>query len=214
LSASFLKNGRSKHAIYKESALTARRERAKRPGLQCRLLKPKDNVLLVLKFSARQLDRVEHQLEPAVAHFEQTQAGLGIAHLETEPVLFAFNTPVTEIQLSVTLNFNFRFITAGSDEADYLLHDLNLRCEPLETKYDDYMTYCQRMELENRLPSFEGFFKKAHYNSDLVFAGYQSRQDFLKDFEQKFVTSNAFKQIETFYNWVFRTMEETPDRKR
>jgi hypothetical protein len=99
-------------------------------------------------------------------------------------------TPVTEIQLSVTLNFNFRFVRAGSDEADYLPHDLNLRCEPLEIEYDDYMTYWQRLELENRLPSFEGFFKKAHYNSDLVFAGYQSRQDFLKDFEQQFVTSN------------------------
>jgi hypothetical protein len=45
------------------------------------------------------------------------------------------------------------------------------------------------MELENQLPSFEGFFKKAHYNSNLVLAGYQSRQDFLRDFEQKFVSS-------------------------
>jgi len=76
------------------------------------------------------------------------------------------------------------------------------------------MTYWQRLELENRLPSFEGFFKKAHYNSDLAFAGYQSSQDFLKDFEQQFVTSNAFKQIETLYNWVFKIMEETPDRKK
>ena len=182
--------------------------------MECRLLKPKDNVLLVLKFSAKQLDRVERQLDPAVAHFKHTRAGLGLAHLETEPVLFAFKTPVTEIQLSVTLNFNFRFVTAGSDEADYLLHDLNLRCEPLEIEYDDYMTYWQRLELENRLPSFEGFFKKAHYNSDLAFAGYQSSQDFLKDFEQQFVTSNAFKQIETLYNWVFKIMEETPDRKK
>jgi hypothetical protein len=164
----------------------------------------------VLKFSARQLDRVERQLEPVVAHFEQTQEGLGTAHLETEPVLFVFKTPVIETQLSVTLNFNFRFVTAGSDEADYWLHDLNLRCEPLEIEYDDYMTYCQKMELENELPSFEAFFKKADYNSDLVFAGYQSRHDFLKDFEQKFVTSNAFKRIETFYNWIFKTMEETP----
>ena len=49
------------------------------------------------------------------------------------------------------------------------------------------------MESENELLSFEGFFKKAHYNSDLVFAGYQSKQDFLKDFEQKFVISNAYK---------------------
>jgi hypothetical protein len=57
---------------------------------------PKDNVLLMLKFSARQLDRIERQLEPPVAHFEQTQSGLGIAHLETEPVLFAFPTPVPE----------------------------------------------------------------------------------------------------------------------
>jgi hypothetical protein len=61
----------------------------------------------VLKFSAKQLNGVKHQLEPEVAHFEQTQEGLGIAHLETEPVLLAFKTPVTEIQLSVTLNFDF-----------------------------------------------------------------------------------------------------------
>jgi hypothetical protein len=164
----------------------------------------------VLKFSAQQLNRVQDQLEPEVAHFEHTQVGLGIAHLETEPVLFVFNTPVTEIELSVTLNFNFRFVTAGSDEADYSFHDLNLRCEPLETEYDEYMTYCQKMEFENELPSFEGFLKKAHYNSDLVFAGYQSKQDFLKDFEQKFVISNAYKQLQTFYDWVFKTMEETP----
>ena len=116
---------------------------------------------------------------------------------------------MTEIQLSVTLNFNFRFVAAGSDEADYSFHDLNLRCEPLETEYDDYMTYYQKIEFENELPSFEGFFKKAHYNSGLVFAGYQSKQDFLKDFEQKFVISNAYKQIETFYNWIFKTMEDT-----
>jgi hypothetical protein len=164
----------------------------------------------VLKFSAQQLNRVQDQLEPEVAHFEHTQVGLGIAHLETEPVLFVFNTPVTEIELSVTLNFNFRFVTAGSDEADYSFHDLNLRCEPLETEYDEYMTYCQKMEFENELPSFEGLLKKAHYNSDLVFAGYQSKQDLLKDFEQKFVISNAYKQLQTFYDWVFKTMEETP----
>jgi hypothetical protein len=89
---------------------------------------PKDNVLLVLKFSAKQLNRVEHRLEPKVAHFEHTQEGLGIAHLETEPVLFVFKTPVTEIELSVTLNFDFRFVAAGSDQADYSLHDLSLRC--------------------------------------------------------------------------------------
>ena len=164
----------------------------------------------MLKYSSHQLTRVEHQLKPEVAHFEHTQDGLGIAHLETEPVLFVFNTPVTEIELSVTLNFNFRFVTAWSDEADYSFHDLNLRCEPLETEYDEYMTYCQKMEFENELPSFEGFLKKAHYNSDLVFAGYQSKQDFLKDFEQKFVISNAYKQLQTFYDWVFKTMEETP----
>jgi hypothetical protein len=74
--------------------------------------------------------------------------------------LFVFKTPVTEIQLSVTLNFDFRFVAAGSDEADYSLHDLSLRCEPLETEYDDYMTYYQKMEFENQLPSFAGFFKK------------------------------------------------------
>ena len=169
----------------------------------------KGNLLLVLKFSAKQLNRVKHQLEPEVAHFEHTQEGLGIAHLETEPVLFVFKTPVTEIQLSVTLNFDFRFVAAGNDEADYSLHDLSLRCEPLETEYDDYMTYYQKMEFENQLPSFEGFFKKAHYNSDLVFAGYQSKQDFLKDFEQKFVISNAYEQLETFYNRVFKTMGDT-----
>jgi hypothetical protein len=163
----------------------------------------------VLKFSAKQLDRVGHQLELEVAHFEHTQEGLGIAHLETEPVLFVFKTPVTEIQLSVTLNFNFRFVAAGSDEADYWFYDLNLRCEPLETEYDDYMTYYQKMEFENQLPSFEGFFKKAHYNSDLVPAGYQSKQDFLKDFEQRFVISDAYKQIETLYNRVFKIMEDT-----
>ncbi len=100
----------------------------------------------MLKFSAKQLNRVKHQLEPEVAHFEHTQEGLGIAHLETEPVLFVFKTPVTEIQLSVTLNFDFRFVAARSDEADYSLHDLSLRCEPLETEYDDYMTYYQKME--------------------------------------------------------------------
>jgi len=160
----------------------------------------------VLKFSAQQLNRVEHQLEPGVAHFEHKQVGLGIAHLETEPVLFVFKTPVTEIQLSVTLNFNFRFVTAGSDEADYSFHDLNLRCEPLETEYDDYMTYYQKMEFENELPSFEDFLKKAHYNSDLISAGFQSKEDFLKDFEQKFVISNAYKQIETFYNRVVKTV--------
>jgi hypothetical protein len=92
----------------------------------------------------------------------------------------------------------FRFVAAGSDEADYSLHDLNLRCEPLETEYDDYMTYYQKMEFENQLPSFEGFFKKAHYNSGLVFAGYQSKQDFLKDFEQKFVISNCLRTTRNF----------------
>jgi hypothetical protein len=165
----------------------------------------------VLKFSAQQLNRVKHQLDPEVAHFEHTRVGLGVAHLETEPVLFVLKTPVTEIQLSVTLAFSFRFVTAGSDEADYSFHDLNLRCEPLETEYDDYISYHHNMEFENELPSFEGFFKKAHYNSDLVFAGYQSKQNFLKDFEQKFVISNAYRQIETFYNWVFKTMEDTPN---
>ena len=70
------------------------------------------------------------------------------------------------------------------------------------------------MEFENELPSFEGFFKKAHYNSDLVFAGYQSKQDFLKDFEQRFVISNAYKHIETVYNRVFKTMEDTPNLQK
>lgn len=161
----------------------------------------------MLKFSAKQLHEVACRLEPVVAHFEHTQEGLGIAHLETEPVLFVFRTPATEIELSITLNFNFRFVAAGSDEAGYSFHDLNLRCEPLQAEYDDYMTYCQKMECENEVPSFAGFFKKADYNSDLVFAGYQSKLDFLKDFEQKFVISDAYKQIETFYIRVFKTME-------
>ena len=165
-------------------------------------------VRTVLKFSTRQLTKVAHGLKPEVAHFEHTQVGLGAARLDTEPVLFVFKTPVTEIQLSVTLNFNFKFATAGSDEADYAFHDLILRCEPLETEYDDYMTYCQKMEDKNKLPSFENFFKKAHYDSDLVFIGYQSKQNFLKDFEQKFVNSEAYKHIEAFYNWVFKTMED------
>jgi hypothetical protein len=165
----------------------------------------------VLRFSAQQLNRVQYQLKPEVAHFEHTQVGLGIAELETEPLLFAFTTPVTEIELSVTLHFNFRFVTPGSDEADYLFYDLSLRCEPLETEYDDYMSYHQKMELENELPPFEDFFKTAQYNSSLVFPGYQSKQDFLKDFEQKFVISKAYKRIETFYNWVFKTMEDTAE---
>ena len=129
----------------------------------------------MLKYSSQQLTRVEDQFEPEVAHFEHTKSGLGIAHLVTEPILFALKTPVTQIQLSVSLNFNFRFVRAGSDEADYLLHDLSLRCEPLETEYDDYMTYYQNMEYQNELPSFQDFFKNAHYNSDLVFAGYPSK---------------------------------------
>src|ERR1700740_210150 len=121
---------------------------SKKLALECSFLQPKDNVLLVLIFSAQQLNKVKHQLEPEVAHFEHTHAGLGTAHLETEPVLFVFTTPLTEIQLSVTLNFNFRFVTAGSDEAGYSFHDLSLRCEPLETEDDDYMNYYPKMEFE------------------------------------------------------------------
>jgi len=162
----------------------------------------------VLKYSYHQLTTVEHQLKPELAHFEHTQVGLGVAHLETEPVLFVFKTPVTEIQLSVALNFNFKFVRAGSDEADYSLHDLSLRCEPLETEYDDYMTYYQNMEDQNELPSFKEFFKKAHYHSELVFAGYQSKPACLRDFEQKFVTSDACKQIEALYCRIFKIMEE------
>ena len=165
----------------------------------------------MLKFSAQQLSRVRYQLKPEVAHFQYTQVGLGIADLETEPLLFVFTTPVTEIELSVTLHSNFRFVTPGSDEDGYSFHDLRLRCEPLETDYDNYMTYYQEMEFEDELPSFEDFFKKAQYNSGLVFPGYQSKQDFLKDFEQKFVISKAYRQIETFYNWVFKTMEDTAE---
>jgi hypothetical protein len=76
--------------------------------------------------SPKQLNRVEQQLEPEVAHFDHTHLGLGIAHPETELVLFLFKTPVTEIELSVALNFNFRFVAAESDEADYSFHALNL----------------------------------------------------------------------------------------
>jgi hypothetical protein len=43
----------------------------------------------------------------------------------------------------------------------------------------------------------------------MVFAGYQSKQDSLKDFEQKFLISNAWKRLEAFYNWVFKTMDDT-----
>jgi hypothetical protein len=168
----------------------------------------------VLKYSSQQLTRVEDQCEPEVAHFEHTQSGLGIAHLETESILFVLKTPVTEILLSVSMNFNFKFVRAGSDEADYLLHDLSLRCEPLETEYDDYMTYYQNMEYQNELPSFRDFFKNAHYNSDLVFAGYPSKRDFVKDFEQKFLTSDAYKQIETLYNRIFKIIGENPKNSK
>ena len=68
----------------------------------------------MLKFSAKQLNQVARQLEPVVAHFEHTQEGLGIAHLETEPVLFVFKTPATEIVLSVTLNFNLDLWRQGA----------------------------------------------------------------------------------------------------
>jgi len=98
--------------------------------------------------------------------------GTALRWLHDTPVLFVFKTPVTEIQLSVTLNCNFRFVTAGSGEADYWFHDLSLRCEPLETEYDDYMTYYQKMEFENELPSFEDFFKKAHYKEVLQLCRY------------------------------------------
>jgi len=163
----------------------------------------------VLKYSSRQLTSVGDQFKPEVARFEHTQLGLGIAHLETEPILFVLKTPATEFQLSITLNFKFKFVRAGSDETDYLLHDLSLRCEPLETDYDDYMTYYQNMEYLNEVPSFQDFFEKAHYNSDLVLDGYSCKRDFLKDFEQKFVNSDAYKQIEDLYYRIFKTMEES-----
>ena len=91
-----------------------KRRPTKKPALECSFLQPNDKVLLVLKFSVEQLDRVKHRLEPKVAHFEQTQEGQGVAHLETEPVLFVFKTRVTEIELSVTLNLNFAFIGTGA----------------------------------------------------------------------------------------------------
>ena len=56
------------------------------------------------------------------------------------------------------------------------------------------MTYYQNMEFENELPSFGGFFKRAHYDSGLVFAGYQTKQDLLDDFEQKFAISGAYNK--------------------
>jgi hypothetical protein len=115
---------------------------------------------------------------------------------------------VIEIELSVTLDFSFRIVNPGSDEVNYWFYDLSPRFEPLETEYDDYMTYYEKMEFEKELPSFEDFFKKAQYKSDLVFPGYQSKQEFLKDFEQKFVISQTYKRVETFYNWVFKTMED------
>jgi hypothetical protein len=118
--------------------------------------KPKDNILLVLKYSSQQLTRVEHQLKPEVAHFEHTQVGLGIAHLETEPVLFVFKTPVTEIQLSVTLNFNFKFVTAGSNEADYSLDDLSLRCVRLSDFLKERSLECWRCVRRERVPSASG----------------------------------------------------------
>ena len=72
------------------------------------------------------------------------------------------------------------------------------------------MTYCQNVEYQNELPSFKEFFKKAHDHSDLVFAGYQSKPDFLRDFEQKFVPSDACKQIEVLYSRIFEIMGENP----
>jgi hypothetical protein len=69
-----------------------------------------------------------------------------------------------------------------SDEADYSLHDLNVRCERLEIEYDDYMTYYYKTELDSELPSFEPLFIKVYYNSKLIFPGYQSKEDFLQDF--------------------------------
>ena len=71
-----------------------------------------------------------------------------------------------------------------------------------------FMIYYQNMEDQNELPSFEEFFKKAHYHSELVFAGYQSKPACLRDFEQKLVTSDACKQIEALYCRIFKIMEE------
>jgi hypothetical protein len=44
-------------------------------------------ILLVRKFSAQQLSKVQHELTPKVAHFKHTEVGLGTAELETEPAL-------------------------------------------------------------------------------------------------------------------------------
>jgi hypothetical protein len=35
--------------------------------------------------------------------------------------------------------------------------------EGLGIEYDDYLTYYYKTELDSELPSFEGFFEKAHY---------------------------------------------------
>jgi hypothetical protein len=73
------------------------------------------------------------------------------------------------------------------------------------------MTYYQNMEYQNELPSFEEFFKKAHYHSDLVFAGYQSKPAFLRDFEQKFVTGDALT-LECRAAWKISPL--SPARRR
>jgi hypothetical protein len=58
------------------------------------------------------------------------------------------------------------------------------------------------MEDQNELFSFEEFFKKAHYHSDLLFAGYQSKPALLRDFERKFV------KLKPLYCRIFKIMEE------
>jgi len=97
----------------------------------------------------------------------------------------------------------FRIVSLGSDEADYSFYDLSRRCEPLETEYDDYMTYYEKMEFEKELPSFEDFFKKAQYNSDLVFPGLGAASAVGRYWHRRrdnfFIPENFFCQLTCFY---------------
>jgi hypothetical protein len=107
----------------------------------------------MLRFTTGQLTGVERRLKPEIGHFEHTHLGVGTAHLESEPVLFVFKTPVTDVDLSVTLDFYFKYTTAGSDEAGYGLDHLALRCEPLQTEYDNYRLFTRKWQIRmNCLP--------------------------------------------------------------
>jgi hypothetical protein len=58
-------------------------------------------------------------------------------------------------------------------------------------------------------PPLKSFLQR-RITTPICFAGYQSKPAFLRDFEQKFVTSNACKQIEALYSRIFKIMEENP----